>query len=175
MSIHSPMFVSIEIQTGLDPMQNVLIVLTSQTTFGDTAEPTGFYFEEMAAPYWAMVDAGHSVTIASIKGGAAVHHPSSLDADPADRPAPVQRFVEDAEAMAKLADTPSIDTVDPADNDTIFLPGGHGTVWDLPESDALTSAVGNIYNAGVVVAEAGPRSSCHVEPNATGLLDVFPS
>lgn len=133
-------------------MQKVLIVLTSQTTFGDSDDPTGFYFEEMAAPYWALVDEGHEVTIASISGGAAVHDPSSLEADPAARPAPVQRFLEDAEAMAMLADTPRIDDIDPAAYDAIFLPGGHGTVWDFPASDALAKAVGDIYDAGGVVA-----------------------
>ncbi len=32
-------------------MTKVLIVLTSHTRLGDTGRPTGFYFEELAAPY----------------------------------------------------------------------------------------------------------------------------
>ncbi|TQV82197.1 type 1 glutamine amidotransferase domain-containing protein [Denitrobaculum tricleocarpae] len=177
-------------------MQNILIVLTSHTTMGDTNKPTGFYFEEMAAPYWAMVDAGHEVTIASIKGGAAVHDPSSLDPDPTKRPAPVERFIEDATAMARLADTPAITDIDPMDYDAIFLPGGHGTVWDLPDSAALAGAVGRIYDAGGVVAAVchGPaglvnarradgrplvegrrvNSFTDSEEEAVGLTDVVP-
>ncbi len=177
-------------------MQNILIVLTSHTTMGDTNKPTGFYFEEMATPYWAMVDAGHEVTIVSIKGGAAVHDPSSLDPDPAKRPAPVGRFIEDTTAMARLANTPAITDIDPMDYDAIFLPGGHGTVWDLPDSAALAGAVGRIYDAGGVVAAVchGPaglvnakradgrplvegrrvNSFTDTEEEAVGLSDIVP-
>ncbi|WP_299962253.1 type 1 glutamine amidotransferase domain-containing protein [uncultured Roseobacter sp.] len=132
-------------------MKQILIVLTSHTRLGDTGNPTGFYFEELAAPYWSLVDAGHEVTIASIKGGAAVHDPGSLPDDPSERAAPVQRFLDDAAAMAKLADTPAIDTVEASDFDAIFLPGGHGTVWDYPDNVALAQAIGQIYAAGGIV------------------------
>ena len=106
-------------------MANVLFILTSHDKLGDTGNPTGFYIDEMAAPYWALTDAGHDITIASVKGGKPPIDPNSLDDDPAKRPAPVTRFLDDATASAKLENTPAVATLDVADYDAVFLPGGH--------------------------------------------------
>lgn len=132
-------------------MANILFVLTSHTALGDTGKPTGFYYEELATPYLALTDAGHDVHIASIKGGPGAHDPGSLKADEAARPASVRRFVSDAAAMKKLAATTAIAEVNPADYHGIFLPGGHGTMYDFPPSDFLGKAVVSIYEAGGVV------------------------
>ena len=132
-------------------MARVLIVLTSHTKLGDTGRDTGFYFDEMATPYWALVDAGVDVEIASIAGGKAVHDPSSLADDPAQRPAPVSRFLEDKTAMTKLADTIAIGDIDAAQYDAVFLPGGHGTMYDFPENADLADVVSKIYAAEGVV------------------------
>lgn len=132
-------------------MVKVLIVVTSHTRLGETGRATGFYFDEMATPYYALADAGHAVEIASIQGGAAAHDPGSVSADPAQRPAAVRRFLADPAAMAKLGATLAIDAVDPAAYGAIFLPGGHGTMWDFPTSPALARAVGAIHAAGGVV------------------------
>ncbi|MEO0370547.1 MAG: type 1 glutamine amidotransferase domain-containing protein [Pseudomonadota bacterium] len=132
-------------------MQKVLFVLTSHTELGDTGNPTGFFYEELAAPYYAMMDAGHDVTIASIKGGKVEHDPSSLEHDPSDRAASVQRFLNDASALAKLHNTLPVHRINAFGFDAIFLPGGHGTMWDFPESDALAEAVGDIHEKGGIV------------------------
>ncbi|WP_029029884.1 type 1 glutamine amidotransferase domain-containing protein [Salinarimonas rosea] len=134
-------------------MARILIVLTSHATLGTTGKPTGFFYEELAAPYYAFVDAGHAVEIASIVGGAPPADPSSLDADEAKRPAAVRRLLADAAAMDALARTAPIDAIDPVAYDAVFLPGGHGTMWDFPQSAALARAVSAIYaRAGVVGA-----------------------
>jgi putative intracellular protease/amidase len=63
----------------------------------------------------------------------------------------VQRFVTDPAATEKLAATIAIDSVKPAGYDGIFLPGGHGTMYDFPLSAALGTIVGKIYDQGGVV------------------------
>ncbi|WP_324134771.1 type 1 glutamine amidotransferase domain-containing protein [Bosea sp. (in: a-proteobacteria)] len=133
-------------------MAKVLIILTSHTQLGNTGRATGFYFDEMAAPYYALVDVGHDVDIASIKGGAAAHDPGSVKADPAERPAAVQRFLTDPAAMEKLSATHPIAAVDPARYDAVFLPGGHGTMYDFPTSEALAAVVGRVHDQGGVIA-----------------------
>jgi putative intracellular protease/amidase len=132
-------------------MAKILIVLTSHDRLGETGRATGFYFDEMAEPYYALIDAGHQVDIASIMGGQAVHDPGSIKANPAERPDAVQRFLNDAAAMKKLEATLAIDRIDPLDYDAVFLPGGHGTMYDFPTSAALATAVGKIYDRGGVV------------------------
>ena len=132
-------------------MPRMLIVLTSHTSLGDTGRATGFYYEELAVPYWAFTDAGFAVDIASVQGGPGAHDPSSLKADAAARPESVRRFLADPAAMAKLADTLPVGAADPARYDGVFLPGGHGTMWDLPGSEPLARLVGALFDAGKAV------------------------
>lgn len=132
-------------------MAKVLFILTSHDKLGDTGKPTGFYIDEMAAPYWALTDAGHDITIASVKGGKPPIDPNSLDDDPSKRPEPVTRFFDDATASAKLENTPSVDTLDVVDYDAVFLPGGHGTMWDFAENADIARLVSGIYAKDGVV------------------------
>ena len=45
---------------------NILIVLTSHDTLGNTGRKTGFWLEEFAAPYYAFLDAGATLTLSLI-------------------------------------------------------------------------------------------------------------
>jgi len=129
----------------------MLIVLTSHTKLGDIGRATGFYYEELAAPYWAFTDAGFEVEIASIQGGPGAHDPSSLKAEEAARPVEVRRFLADPAAMAKLADTLLVEAANPDRYDGVFLSGGHGTMWDLPGSGALAGFVSTLFDQGKAV------------------------
>ena len=51
--------------------KKILVVLTSHSDLGDTGHKTGFWVEEFAAPYYAFIDAGAEVTVATPKGGQA--------------------------------------------------------------------------------------------------------
>ncbi len=133
---------------------------TSHGAIGDTGRKTGLYFEELATPYWAFRDAGFQVEIASIAGGAPPIDPASLDAAPDS----VRRFQDDPAAMAALNGTRPVAALNPADYAAVFLPGGHGTMWDLPGNDALIRLVGALFNSGRVVAAV-----CH---GPAGLLQV---
>ncbi|HJN24670.1 MAG TPA: type 1 glutamine amidotransferase domain-containing protein [Rhodospirillales bacterium] len=133
-------------------MANVLIVLTSHSKLGDTGKPTGFYFDEMATPYWTLVDAGHKVSISSINGGKPIHDPSSIKENKSENPEAVERFLNDNDAMASLSKTVSIVDLQASDFDAVFLPGGHGTMYDFPNNEALASIIGKIFDVGGTVA-----------------------
>ena len=47
----------------------ILMVLTSHDQLGDTGRKTGFWLEELAAPYYTFKDAGAEIVLASPKGG----------------------------------------------------------------------------------------------------------
>jgi putative intracellular protease/amidase len=145
------------------PGKNVLIVTTSHAEMGSTGHRTGVWLEELAAPYYALLDGGAQVTLASIKGGEVPFDPRSLPAEagqasgekPAEQqevPASVRRFLDDAEATSAARSTPAIDRVEAGSFDAVFLPGGHGTMWDLPESEALARTVGTAFDEGRIVA-----------------------
>ncbi len=134
-------------------MARVAIILTSHGTLGESGKATGFYFDEMATPYWALKDAGHTVTLASIQGGKPPSDPGSIKDNPDDRPAAVQRFLTNDDAMAELDNTPAVADLDPGDFDAVFLPGGHGTMFDFAGNAVLGALVGKIYdNDGIIGA-----------------------
>lgn len=128
----------------------VLMVLTSVSQFPDSDRLTGYYMDEMAIPYWAMRDSAATIEFASIKGGEAPADPGSLG-EAGDREANVQRFLDDDAAMTALKTSRAIAEVDAASYDGIFLPGGHGTMWDFAQSADLAKVVGTIFDAGAVV------------------------
>ena len=55
----------------------VLMVLTSHDQLGDTGRKTGFWLEELAAPYYVFKDAGAEIVLASPKGGQPPLDPAS--------------------------------------------------------------------------------------------------
>jgi len=112
-------------------MKKILMVLTSHDKLGNTGRKTGFWLEELAAPYYAFKDAGVEVVLASPLGGQPPLDPKSNE--PSFQTELTRRFEGDAAANAQLADTVRLDSVNQADFDTVFYPGGHGPLWDLAE------------------------------------------
>ncbi len=76
-------------------MSKVLVVVTSHDTLGDTGKKTGFWLEELAAPYYVMKDAGVEVTLASPKGGQPPLDPASEGEE--FQTDATRRFEQDAE------------------------------------------------------------------------------
>ena len=110
-------------------MKKVLMVLTSHHQLGNTGRKTGFWLEELAAPYYTFKDAGVEITLASPAGGQPPLDPKSNE--PSFQTDLTRRFEADATANAQLANTVRLDSVNQADFDTVFYPGGHGPLWDL--------------------------------------------
>ena len=107
---------------------NILMVLTSHDKLGDTGKKTGFWLEEFAAPYYAFLDAGVNITLASPAGGQPPLDPSSDTPDAQTKD--TKRFKEDNEAQERLANTKKLAEVKAEDFDSVFYPGGHGPLWD---------------------------------------------
>ncbi len=110
----------------------VLIVLTSHEKLGDTGKKTGFRLEEFAAPYYLLKDAGAAITLASPKGGQPPLDPKSDLLE--NLTASTKRFRSDPVAQPELANTKKLEDVSADDYDAVFYPGGHGTMWDLPDN-----------------------------------------
>lgn len=129
---------------------NILIVLTSHDELGNTGRKTGFWLEELAAPYYVFKEAGARLTLASPKGGQPPLDPKSND--PAFQTDATRRFEADAEAKAALANTRPLDSISPEDFDAVFYPGGHGPLWDLAEDRSSVALIENTLNSGKPVA-----------------------
>jgi len=125
-------------------------VLTSHATLGNTGRKTGFWLEEFAAPYYAFLDAGAKVTLASPLGGQPPLDPKSDDPDA--QTDDTRRFQKDSEAQRVLASTRRLAEVQASDFDAVFYPGGHGPLWDLAEDARSVALIETMLAAGKPVS-----------------------
>lgn len=125
---------------------NILIVLTSHDRLGDTGKKTGFWLEEFAAPYYVFKDAGAKLTLVSPLGGQPPLDPKSDE--PEAQTAATERFRNDPQAQAALANTGKLSDVRESDFDAVFYPGGHGPLWDLAEDAASIALIEAFDRAG---------------------------
>lgn len=128
----------------------VLMILTSHDQLGDTGRKTGFWLEELAAPYYAFKESGAEITLASPKGGKPPLDPKSNEPD--FQTEQTHRFEADTDAIAQLANTVRLDTISQADYDTVFYPGGHGPLWDLAEDKHSIALIESFLAANKPVA-----------------------
>ena len=145
-------------------MKKILVVLTSHDTLGDTGKKTGFWLEELASPYYAFVDAGHQVTLATPKGGQPPLDPKS--AAPDAQTAATKRFEADPAAQKALASTRALHDVRESDFDALFFPGGHGPMWDLATDDFVAKIASRFYGANKPVGAV-----CHGPAALTRAID----
>ncbi|ARU93573.1 type 1 glutamine amidotransferase domain-containing protein [Tatumella citrea] len=128
----------------------ILMVLTSHDKLGETGRKTGFWLEELAAPYYAFKDAGAEIVLASPLGGNPPLDPKSNEPD--FQTEFTHRFEADTDAMAQLATTVRLDTVSQTEFDAIFYPGGHGPLWDLAEDKHSIALIESFFSAGKSIA-----------------------
>lgn len=145
----------------------ILTVLTSHDQLGQTGRKTGFWLEELAAPYYAFKDAGVEVVLASPKGGRPPLDPKSNEPD--FQTDATRRFEVDTEANSALDSTIRLDTVKQSDFDAVFYPGGHGPLWDLAENKDSINLISSTlaHNKPVALVCHAPGVLRHVK-NADG-------
>jgi len=136
----------------------VLMVLTSHDKLGNTGRKTGFWLEELAAPYYVFKDAGAEITLASPKGGRPPLDPKSED--PSFQTDITRRFEKDADAEAQLEKTLRLDSMKQENYDTVFYPGGHGPMWDLAEDKSSIKLIESFLAAGKFVALVCTPPAC---------------
>ncbi|WP_081977028.1 type 1 glutamine amidotransferase domain-containing protein [Exiguobacterium sp. ZOR0005] len=134
--------------------KHVLIVSTSANKL-ENGHDTGLWLEEFAAPYLQFEKQGYKVTVASIEGGDVPIDANSLEDGLSQDVLNTQDLLKNTVRLDQVAD----DTYD-----AVFLPGGHGTVVDFPNSETLQRVVRDVYEKGNVVAAV-----CH---GPIGLVNV---
>jgi putative intracellular protease/amidase len=142
--------------------KRALVVTTSHDKLGDTGRATGVFGSEMTVPYYAFLDAGLEVDIASIKGGEIPVQPWSMTWPLAT--ADDRRFLADQAAMSKLKNSIPIADIHAKDYDVIFMAGGWGAAYDLAQSPALADVITEANAEGGIIG-----SVCH---GALGLVNA---
>lgn len=134
--------------------RRALMVCTNHNRLDPMKRATGAFGSEFTVPYYAFINAGMDVDMASPKGGQIPIQPPSWSwplACEDDR-----RFMADKDAMAKLKNSKRITHVDPRDYDVIFMAGGWGAAYDLMQSEELADFVTRANAEGKILG-----SVCH--------------
>jgi len=125
----------------------ILFIVTSQAQMGEAGKPTGVWMEEVTTPYYTFVGEGYEVVVASPRGGEMPVDPRSLEG--AAVTDSVVRFQEDAKAQKLFSNTiPLSEIEDSSQFDAVFLPGGHGPMWDLANSAKAGSVIVAVFESG---------------------------
>lgn len=133
--------------------KRVLMVVTNHTTITDDHK-TGLWLEEFAVPYLVFKEKGYDVKVASIQGGEVPLDPRSIEEkDPAW-----------AQAEEELKNTARLSKDDATGFDAIFLPGGHGTMFDFPDNETLQYVLQQFAEDGRIIGAV-----CH---GPSGLVNV---
>jgi len=140
--------------------KKVLFVVTSNNVKGATGIPTGFNLSEVTHPLEKLEESGVVVDIASIKGGEAPLDGLEDFNDPINA-----KYWADADFRKAIANTLKLDDVKASNYDAIFFAGGHGTMWDFPDSPAVLKLVPEFYESGKIVSAVchGPASLVNVK------------
>lgn len=131
-------------------MKKILMILTSHENLVNTDNKTGLWIGEFTDPYYKFIDIGYEVTLVSPKGGQPPIDPMSSLTE--NVTASNRRFQDDADAKGQLANTGKLDEVSAADYDAVFLPGGHGPLFDLASNQECGELIVAFLHSGKPVA-----------------------
>jgi putative intracellular protease/amidase len=136
-------------------MTNILIVVTSAGMVAGKPT-TGLWFSEFAEPREVLLGSGATLTIASPLGG-------PCPVDPRGYPARGD-IAEVRDALAALNATLPLGGLRHDGFDGIFMPGGHGPMFDLATHAGLKALIADFWTAGKVVGSVchGPASLLNV-------------
>lgn len=125
-------------------LKPVLYVLTS---YSDVERGiNGFYLPELAHPLNVLEQAGFPAVFASIQGGQPPVYGVDLDDDV------IARYWNDDKFQQKLSNTLKLSDANSADYCAVLFVGGHGAMWDFPESPDVQRLIREVYEADNPVA-----------------------
>ena len=110
---------------------------------------TGFWLEELAAPYYTFIDAGADVTLASPAGGQPPLDPKVMNLM---RKPKLPNVLKQMKWPCRLLPIHKLSEVLNQDFDAVFYPGGHGPLWDLANDQNSISLIEQTLQANKPVA-----------------------
>ncbi|KAJ9298198.1 hypothetical protein DTO271G3_3803 [Paecilomyces variotii] len=134
--------------------KRILIVVTNVGHYDNPSHQTGLWLSELTHAWHVFEEHGFEQTIISPAGGPSPLEPRSLKFPNYDKTAKAWRA--DPARMALLNNTARPDDINSADFDAIYFTGGHGVMYDFPDSEGLQRITREIFERGGIVS-----SVCH--------------
>jgi putative intracellular protease/amidase len=124
---------------------------------GTNPHPTGVWLSEFTEPYMYFHENGVEMTVASPRGG-------QMPIDPRTDATAAQQE-EWKSALKAAAATVPLTGISATDYDAIFLPGGHGPMFDLPGNRELQELLKDFYSQGKIISAV-----CHGPAGLVGAV-----
>ncbi|MEY3395013.1 MAG: hypothetical protein RL346_1249 [Verrucomicrobiota bacterium] len=133
----------------------VLMLVTGADTMSN-GKATGLWLEEFAVPYLALRKAGYPIEVVTPKGGVA-------PVDARSKPNPEQA-IRWNDAEKRLSQTKPLSGIRAEDFSAVFIPGGHGVMFDLANDPAAAKLIQDFDTQGKPIAAVchGPAALVHV-------------
>ena len=128
----------------------ILHVVSNVAHYDDPAHPTGLWLSELTHAWDVFAQHGFEQRIVSPAGRHVPLEPRALKWPLLD--ASARAWLNDPAKMALLEETAAPDEVDAADFDAIYFTGGHGVMWDFPDSEGLQSKTQTVWDRGGIVS-----------------------
>lgn len=143
-------------------MPKILMIVTGHSQI-DSEHPTGLWLEEFSIPLRAFRDAGFEVATATPHGGKAPIDPRSLENKDKNDP-----------AIAELQNTKMLlEAGDVEQYDAVFLPGGHGTMFDLANFQPVKTLLSEFDAEGKLIAAVCHGPAAFVDAIRTGEAETL--
>jgi putative intracellular protease/amidase len=137
----------------LDPdnPKRIVVLASNPAVSEQTGWPIGFWWAELAHPYWEFAEHGYETEIASTEGGGLRADPWS---DPRDKSGYSADdlislgFVNSPEHMKLVEQSKPLADVRVDDYDALLVIGGQAPMYTFYENDAVHALVRDFYEAG---------------------------
>jgi putative intracellular protease/amidase len=137
-------------------MANILMVVSAadSLTMKDGSEhPTGFWAEELVVAHQTLLDAGHTVQVATPGGRKPTVDQVSLAVESAGGEERAKGFRDYLAAIdAELSHPLVLADVHPSAYDAVVMPGGHGPMADLYKDADLGRLLATLDRDGKIIA-----------------------
>jgi len=138
-----------------DKPKRVLILASNPAVSGQTGWPIGFWWAELAHPYWEFVEHGYEVDVASPEGG-------KLECDKWSDPRDESGysaddlislgFINSPEHMKLTEESKPLADVRVDEYDALLVVGGQGPMYTFYENDAVHALIRDFYENGNATA-----------------------
>lgn len=136
-------------------MATVLFVVTGArhwTLADGTRHPTGFWAEELVAPYEVFTAAGYDVAVATPGGVEPAVDAASLAPEAVGGEEKAEALKLGLEGLDALRSPLAVEDVDLSQYDAVFYPGGHGPMEDLSGDEASARLLAEALGSGKPLA-----------------------
>jgi putative intracellular protease/amidase len=135
--------------------RKVLLIASNTTTSAQTGWPIGFWWAELTHPYWAFIEAGYEVNIASPDGGQLMGDAYSNPTDASGYSASdllSLGFMNSPTHQALIDNSLALADVDLGEYDAVMAIGGQGPMYTFVDDNRVRDLIARSFESGKITA-----------------------